>query len=283
MIKNKKNDFGLLLAFTLLFLGIASIFFPYDFLDGKILFGLHIDTEEYDKLGDFISGVSAPLLTVSAFILLYKTYKSQKEELEAQKEELKENREILKQQNETLQKQQFETTFFNMLTLHNQIVENIMLLDSPDSFKLIAQPKSKKLSDEVKGRESFRILFDILTKKYVHDMFAEGDELNKITLVYKEFIQEYISQTQHYFRNLYQIIIFIENSTISNKSDYANIIKSQMTDKQLIILFYDGVCDFGFHYIKYLEKYSFFDRLTREQLLKLDHYDFYSPIAYGKN
>lgn len=68
--------------------------------------------------GTFVVGLVGSLFSAAAIVLVYQTYKSQKEELN-------ETREELKKQNESLCKQNFESTFFNLLNLKNNIVSHL--------------------------------------------------------------------------------------------------------------------------------------------------------------
>lgn len=104
------KDYGLKIAIILAIIGVVAIFIPYFVFDNIGIGKFKIRIGDYDKLGAFISGVSAPFLSLSAFILLFLTYTSQKEELA-------ESRELLKQQNKALVAQQQEATFFNTLSL----------------------------------------------------------------------------------------------------------------------------------------------------------------------
>lgn len=81
MLRNKRSDHGFLSAIILLFLGVIMLLLPYYKLNNKTFGQFKIVIPEYDKLATFISGITAPFLSLAAFILLYLTYKSQRQEL----------------------------------------------------------------------------------------------------------------------------------------------------------------------------------------------------------
>jgi hypothetical protein len=143
--KPNKKDWGLIIAIGLLVLGIFSLFIPFDRINGAKFGSFTINIDRYNNLGEFIGGVTTPFLSIAAFILLFMTYKSQKEEL-------KESQEILRNQSELMNKQQFETTFFNLINLHNQIV-NQMSVTYRDTPNLINTFKSEEVTKV--GRECF--------------------------------------------------------------------------------------------------------------------------------
>lgn len=103
-------------------------------MDKLINFNYLTNSEEYifhtDKLGhfgDFIGGFLGTILTGVATYFVYKTYVSQKDELEKQKEELILNRQLIAQQ-------QFESTFFNMLSVHRELKNSLILDESKSLF-----------------------------------------------------------------------------------------------------------------------------------------------------
>jgi hypothetical protein len=131
-------------GFVIIFLGIF-IFIWYQLSNFRIS---SFDTEKFSQFGGFIGGVVGSLWSLAGFILFYVALGKQKDDLEinrnglkaqidalnqqteefkAQKEELEETRKVYKEQSKTQTLQRFENTFFNMLTLHHQIVEAIDL------------------------------------------------------------------------------------------------------------------------------------------------------------
>lgn len=107
-----------------------------------------VDAAKIGQFGDFIGGVVGSIWALAGFILFYVALNKQKEDLEinrdalksqieamslqteefkAQKEELEETRKTYIEQNKTQNLQRFENTFFNMLSLHHQIVDSIDL------------------------------------------------------------------------------------------------------------------------------------------------------------
>ena len=86
---------------------------------------------ERGTFGDMFGAVNA-LFSGLAFAGLIVTLLYQKEELKLQREELAQTREELKgqreefeEQNKTMKRQRFENTFFNMLSLQQEIVANL--------------------------------------------------------------------------------------------------------------------------------------------------------------
>jgi len=281
MTESKSTDYGLIISVSLLALGMISIFIPFNILDGFTLGRNVIHIGKYNELGDFVNGITSPFLSMAAFILLFLTYSSQKTELRL-------NRSILEKQYEQLSKQQFESTFFNLLNLHNQIVNAITTV----SIRRSSGSDGITTEDRriVTGRECFVFLYQQLRTTY-HQIssknekskvpsFKNGSE--KIDYIYYEFFMERQSTLGHYFRNLYQIIKFIDDSNISNKQDYINLIGAQLSSSELLILCFNSLSRFGEEFKTLIEKYSFLKSIANDnELLRYECRDLFDKKAFG--
>ncbi|MDD5088657.1 MAG: putative phage abortive infection protein [bacterium] len=212
------------------------------------------------------------LFTGLAFAILIVTAWMQKEELELQRKELSDTREVLKgqekqllQQNETLRKQRFENTFFSLLDLHHEIVKGITLGDTS-------------------GRQCFESL---LTSCRSSVMGAQGpspanDLSNKIKLGYRDFFGRHESRVGHYFRNMYNILKYVDRSDIQNRLLYTNLIRAQLSGKELGLLFYNCLSGYGEEKTKPLvERYSILKNVS-EDIAPLNQRHLYKTIAFGQ-
>ncbi|MBL4670295.1 MAG: hypothetical protein JKY30_13680, partial [Flavobacteriales bacterium] len=123
------------LAVLIVFIIILSFNFN---LTGKFL------PEETGITGDFIGGVVGTFWSMTGILLFYLaiTYQRedlqhqkealvlnteelslQREELELQRLEMTETRKVVKEQSETMKLQKFETTFFNLIRNHSELIE----------------------------------------------------------------------------------------------------------------------------------------------------------------
>ena len=149
------------------FLGILIYLIP-DFIE-KI---------KINELGDFLAGGVAPIWALAGLFFIYTAFLSQKQQLinqqiellynqaevRATREELRGQKEQMIRQNQLLQQQQFETTFFNLLNLLNEITANIYF-------------KSPKI--RTRGRESFKELFLAFKESYKEKKEREKMLLNR--------------------------------------------------------------------------------------------------------
>ena len=249
--------------------------------------------ERQGQFGDKFGAVNA-LFSGLAFACLVFTIILQKKELALQREELSDTRQELNgqklqmmQQNKTLRIQRFENTFFHMMELQQQIVNDLYAKENED--KTVQEQTSigvtyrgVVIEHNFQGRNLFSHKFassihevylnDIVTKK-VYGMggviavsgFSKYELYNTPTLF------------DHYFRHLYTILKFIDKEDIpeTNKrifSDedlygYAKILRATLSRYELVWLYYNGLSGYGNKKLKpLLEKYSMLKNL-REELL----------------
>lgn len=226
-------------------------------------------------------GAVNALFSGLAFSGLIITLVLQREELELQRAELRDTREVFTmqkeesvEQNKTLKRQRFENTFFNMLTLQQEITNNLFYncSDGADPF-------------EAKGRQLFNAFY--CSKKY----FTEEDLLGIKGLVAQKGIDSYgessdINVFDHYFRHLYRIFKYIAQSDLiedTDRYDYACIVRAQLSDYELLMLFYNCLNNAGIEKFKPLiETFALLKNLRDELLADKSHIDEYNKGAYIK-
>lgn len=187
---------------------------------------------------------------------------------------LKKQTEANEQQNKRLEKQQFETTFFSMMNLLQQIVTEIQIYPYKTKYKLdgsdVIEPSSLII-----GRESFRIayesakmtlpqreyynLYEKITDRQVFERLNLDDNdiisfqgmkdiINYFGIAAYESTKE-ITVFDHYFRYLYRIMKFVDESTFLEKEQnsiqerykYTSILRGTISRYELLWLFYNGL------------------------------------------
>lgn len=250
-----------ILSIIILFIGYGGIII---WLSWPIAFG------NIDKAGVFGDsfGVLTSLFSGLAFAGIVLTILLQKDELGLQRDELKLTREEMKGQHETLKKQSFENTFFQMLKFHNDIVGSIDISGK---------------SREIKGRDCFSIFRTRLNTNYTPTKDPTStEETENIHLMYDAFWHQNQQDLGHYFRYLYTIFKFIKNSDIYDKKLYSNIVRAQLSDMELVLIFYNCLYKLGYEKFKPLvEEFSIFDNLPLNLLLRPEHKEFYKSDAFG--
>lgn len=296
-----QSIFGII---ALLFIAITTLVL---YLKGHIS-NRDIDFTKFGTYGDFIGGVLGTIFSVFAVLLIYKTYVTQKEELEL-------SRALFSNQN-------FENTFFNMLKVHQELRKEINF--SPLGNGIFDD--NQKIGHSIQGKAFFEFIQKEFTKlwKYEYDeskMNALTDKIGQKHKVYKyiyesnssmkisnsegQFIDKSISEhlkdikdlkypifwekydnyIGDYFRNIYHILKYISeekskeitnsrNKETTNKKykKYADILQSQMSYSELFFMFYNALT---FTKVKkYIEEFNFIENLMVERLLHPKHAKF---------
>lgn len=257
---------------------IIEDFFRIDTTDRLLTMGIKDTVEILGPFGDFFGGMLNPILTFCSFMALLMTIILQQRELKLSRKqieisvkELAETRkateissEALTEQSKSLKIQNFENTFFNMLTLHNEIVNNTSLLMFKEYFEKkdstitrigeVVPEENKKYfytidgqkvnieeDREYYGRKSFYRLFEILNQ-FIKDYIQDNN--NNPTGLYNAFHLEYSEILNHYFRNLYHILKIVDEENIfdlNKKKDYTNILRAQISNYELALIFMNAI------------------------------------------
>ena len=256
------------------------------------------ECDDRGTFGDKFGAVNS-LFSGLAFAGLIVTLLYQKEELKLQREELAQTREELKgqleefeEQNKTMKRQRFENTFFNMLSLQQEIVanlsyeyyasSNICPHSIPEEIFYKGAPKVQLV-----GRKTFEGIYKHAIIEYNGARHADG--IIKILKQNGYIAYPVISVTtrfDHYFRHLYHIYKFVDTSDLiedSERYDYACIIRSQLSDYELVMMFYNCLTANGRDKFKPLiEKYAVFNDLRLELLAKMNDKEEYAQGAYNR-
>lgn len=242
--------------------------------------------------GDMFGAVNA-LFSGLAFAGLIVTLLYQKEELKLQREELAQTREELKgqreefeEQNKTMKRQRFENTFFNMLSLQQDIVANISFDEVKTIFDFDTHTQDEQRTS-YNGRSLFREMYLNLKVSIDKKQFYQGVKSAIQANNYSAY--SYISATtrfDHYFRHLYRIFKYVDTSDLipdDERYEYACIVRSQLSDYELVMLFYNCLTSNGRAKFKPLiEKYVIFNNLREELLANAEHKELYAETAYDR-
>lgn len=196
--------------------------------------------------GDQFGSVNALFSGFALAGIIY-TIVLQKKELSLQREELEETRDEFKIQNITLKKQRFENTFFQLLALHNDIVENmnIEVFDGKYEKRKFFEGALKQLKFKSTNFEYYKYTFALKLseeeinlflddktqdhiflhrldenerreiEKFTKDQYLEFKSIginNKEEYIqkdYLDFFTTYQDSLGHYFRNLYHIFKYV--------------------------------------------------------------------------
>ena len=220
---------------------------------------------EKGALGDTYGTVNA-LFTALAFggliitiLLQRQELKLQRDELRLQRMEMQGQREQLQIQSATFEQQRFETTFFELLRVHNDIISSFYTVDS---------------GRYVHGRECLRIKVNRLLAIYQKDQRNVHELMSNLN-------DNGVPRLEQFFKQLYHIVKFIDDSEISRKSHYMGLLHSQLDYNELILLAYNGLGSNAKDFKRLIEKYGLLENLPQNMLLDERHANRYSGSAFS--
>ena len=214
--------------------------------------------------------------------------KLQIKEFELQRKELEDTREVFKIQSQTIKKQQFESTFFNLLNLHHNITNSIDVTLLKDKYTLWERSKipsaqhKDKIEEKYVGRDSFVYFRNKFTEEFSNKFgFEFENELEKVNTVYLRFYEEHQSDLGHYFRNLYHIFKFIKTSNEEDKNTYMSLVRAQLSNDELFLLFYNCLSELGREKFKPLiEEFHLLQNINFNTILSEEHIKEYNDSAF---
>lgn len=234
-------------------------------------------------LGDFMAGTVASIWSLAGLFFIYVAFLGQKQQLLNQQMEIMYSQLEVKytrlelagqkaemaKQNKTLEQQKFENTFFQLLANHNSIVNSLDLWRNRDTGReILAQ-----------GRDCFVVFYNRLDGKIPRPESEKTIEY--ILEKYMEFFKDNVSDLGHYFRNLYHIIKFIDESKINNKKRYTNFVRAQLSAGELALLFFNCLTELGNEKFKPLiEKYSLLKNMDYSLIYNEEHLINYNKKAF---
>lgn len=281
----------------ILFLGVGS-FIGYGALHpGKF--------KDFGTWGDFVGGLLNPLLTFLTVIGLLFTIHLQQRELRLTRKELAKSSNALEAQNLTTKQQRFENTLFSMIEMLNQIV-NAMDVEPERSIRM--RPENVEITTKL-GRDCFSYFYEKISRTYFsrkwineptfHHIMRPPNENNissyrdtyriyyfhdekRVFDAYDHFYRDHQSDLGHYFRVLYNIFRYIDQSEFAD-GIYAKILRAQLSNQELLIIFYNNATDRGKAFAALAERFELYDNMDTERLLRSEHIELASKKSFGKN
>jgi len=228
----------------------------------------YIPHKDWGQFGDMFGAVSAlfsGLAFAGIIITIYlqsRELKLQRLELEQTREELRGQKEQLRKQNETMELQKFENTFFQLLKYHNEILQLFVYNDH-------------------KGSKGFLALSDVLN---AYLGVLQGDnikiDINIMIIQCNSFVKDYRDIIGGYTNNIIKILEYIDNATLTDTRFYSDLVRSHLTQPELIILFFIGLSDSSKPLYDFILKFNLFKYLDRHREILEKFTAFYPDEAY---
>lgn len=221
---------------------IGSLLMMYLFLwhhrDASIC--LSLDTDATGDYGSFVGGVIGTILSI---LLLYLTFRLQREDSENNAR--------------VYENQILNDEFFHMLDLYNDIAERFEYYNA-----------NKAVFN--KGKDALKsLLLDMFDNYDANTIFNQRRKVaqNEYMIV----IHEHYDTAAVYFRTIYRIYQIIDEAQCEElkKVEYAKIMRAQLTSAELVMLRYNALTLYGVKSKLYLNKYNVLKHIQPFDLLEM--------------
>ncbi len=197
-----------------------------------------------NEFGDALAGFAGTL----AFVWIVVTVFQQSVELSRQRAEFEE-------MNDRLGGQEFESTF-------NDLLSSFFNLRDTIHFNFINH--LGEIKQTVHGSEALLYISDNL-KSIIESEDDAPVSMARLHKGYEEFWRRYGRQLAPYFRFLFNMFRFIDESNHSEKY-HSRFLRSILSEGELVLLLYNARSSRGEPFMRYMMKYSVLDNLELESL-----------------
>lgn len=239
-----------------------------------------------NEFGDSF-GVLNALFSGLAFAGLLYSIRLQAKEFSDSRNEMKSQGEEFLAQTKAMNRQAFDSAFFQLLNFNNEIAKGIQfqtscMVSTNNVLGTVTEKKEYNGAGRSAFREMYLLLLDVISAnefRYIEDPLAN---IQENYMAFYRLAGEYLA---HYFRNLYQTLNFIDSSDIFNdyeKKKYSNIVRAQVSNYELALLFYNGLSPLGIDKFKVLlEKYEFFEHIPSNLNIPIMLVGYYDVSVFG--
>jgi Putative phage abortive infection protein len=164
--------------------------------------------------------------------------------------------------------QLFESSFFQLLSAHGRIVDGI------------STPYNGK---ELRSRDCFTQWYAQFRKKLFPAALQEsgGDTVAAVQPAFDRLYAIWRTDLGHYFRSLYNLIKFVKEANRADGRRYTNLVRAQMSDQELLVLFYNCLTLRGAKFKPLIVEFALLKHLDPNDLCHPDHHGLYENAAYG--
>ncbi|MFC5872271.1 Putative phage abortive infection protein [Chryseobacterium arachidis] len=266
-------------------IGIGSLIFMGFTLYENYMYAVHLGSDKQGIFGDMF-GASNALFTglsftgvIIAILLQRQELKLQRKELELTREEMKLTRLEFNQQNETLTKQQFENTFFQMISMYRDNTEKMTvdIQGVKSEGKPLFQAFNKKLNDDINTfmKNRFKKNNDNVEDKFFDNLEAEKLKLtiNELVTIYERRYKSLEDEFVKYFSTIIIILKLVDQAKIDDKFFYISILKSHFTKYETLVVFYQTISqDPNNEFRKLVDRYSIVNDLEVKLIVNPNHF-----------
>jgi hypothetical protein len=167
-------------------------------------------------------------------------------------------------------RQRVESTFFNLVQMQASILSDLVVA---------------KGNETLRGRAAFAYVQLRLRQIYEGERFGSGvDRWVGVTKSYMDLDREAGGVFGHYFRSLYHIVKFIDESALTDreKKGYTSIVRAHMSEDETIVFFFNCQTHRAESFGRFINRYALLEHLPKWDF-DGDDLRLYDEAAYGTN
>lgn len=210
------------------------------------------------------------------------------------------NESDLKSQEESIKTiiiQEIVSSFFSLLAQKQRVLYELkfkyggVTYVGVDALEKLYDVFGEYTIKNAEKNENNEMIWGVVESNIGHSLPLSGrnltirDSIESYLQCYNAIVQYGSWGLEIYYGYLYDVIKFVDNFGLfsdEEKYTYISILRNQMSDSELLMLFYFCLSNEKFKNLKLLiERYVFFENLPKEKVLTVIHLDWYSESAYG--
>lgn len=221
-----------------------------------------LSLENSDHIGSFIGGTVGAFFSFGSFLLIIATLQQQKDE-------------FLKSE-KTNNIRQFESLFLQLLNFHQNLKDAI----STNVELLSPTVKKYREENEEDGVDGIGFFDDFCEAISLECEDIHAASIEQQLRIFMKYFRVHVSDIGHYFRNLFHLVRYVDETELiadDKRKFYIRLIRSQLTNSELICLGYNGLTSNGTKFKPLIEKYALLENIDFELLIGFD----YTPRIYN--
>lgn len=210
----------------------------------------------------------------------------QRKELHDSKEELEKQRNQLEIQSQALKKQNFESSFFRILELHNSILQDIEFSNRKGRQAItqfnryICTNFDEKFLEEFTNRTAY--YKEKSGVKYIPNTNKKEIHFKTSKKILTNLYEAKLNTIGHYLRNLFHLVRFVDESTASMEvTNYIKIVRAQLSSDELCILTYNCLTERGENFKPLVERAHLLKNMDKSKLCSEKFLQHFDPDAFG--
>lgn len=235
---------------------IASFLWEREWPFGKN--GYVADDDVLGNYGDFLAGSVGTAIALVSMYLLFRTLRSQMHATWTNTAQM--------------ENQRFNELFFHLLSLYREVMKSLSCRRTTLSFSesISARYEMDKDYSGVKFFEFWRDVKVLSVSLHKGFLAIRSEVLHN----YGWFYAEHRNSLGAYYRIIYRILDLVDNSRIAveEKVRYSKILRAQLSESELLMMYYNSISDNRRKLGNYLWKYNILKHLPALEIRELSKY-----------